>query len=167
MKRMLVQQVLEQRLGDVFDKYREKWFNNGVFQGIDAVTASMTGFASDLQTVGKEFATIWDNLPEDVKAMFNLTGDAMREATQKGIAQASQESVDELNGRATAIQSHTYSIAENMKVLLQTTNQILQSVLNIEGNTDGVSGRMEVMEGDLKEIKDTVSDIALKGIKIK
>jgi hypothetical protein len=167
MKRMLVQKFLEERLGDVFDKYKKQWFTNGQFNGLDSVINSMSGFATDLKNVGTEFSAIWDNLPDSVKDMFTVTADVTREAQEKGIATASQESVDELNGRATTIQSHTYSIAENTKVLLQTTNLILQSVLNIEGNTEGVSGRMEKMEGDLKELKDTVSDIALRGIKIK
>ena len=167
MKRMLVQKFLEERLGDVFDKYKKQWFTNGQFNGLDSVINSMSGFATDLKNVGTEFSAIWDNLPDSVKDMFTVTADVTREAQEKGIATASQESVDELNGRATTIQSHTYSIAENTKLLLQTTNLILQSVLKIEGNTEGVSGRMEKMEGDLKELKDTVSDIALRGIKIK
>ena len=52
-------------------------------------------------------------------------------------------------------------------MLLNTANLILQSVLNIESNTDGLSDRVAGVESSVKEIKDTVNDIALKGIKIK
>lgn len=90
-----------------------------------------------------------------------------REPSQKGIATASQESVDELNGRTTAIQGHTFSISENTKILVTTTNAILKSVLKIERNTDEVPVRLAAMEQSLKTVKDTVNDIALKGIKIK
>ena len=90
-----------------------------------------------------------------------------RSASESGITTASQESVDELNGRMTAVQGHTYNINENTKALLTTTNLILQSVINIDNNTDSISGRMATVESSVKEIKNTVNDIALKGIKIK
>lgn len=93
--------------------------------------------------------------------------DPTREASKKGIATASQESVDELNGRATAIQGHTYSIAENTKQLLSTSNAILKSVLNIESNTDDLPNRMSAIESNTKEMRQTLNDIALKGVKLK
>ena len=166
MKRMLVSKFLEEPLGEIFDKYKAKWFKDGQFVGLDAVIQSMSGFASDLNAVGTDFAKIWENLPENVKSMFEVTADATREASQKGIATASQESVDELNGRATAIQGHTYSIAENTKIILSVVNMILQSVLNIEKHTENMAGRIERIESSVKETKDTVNDFALKGIKM-
>lgn len=92
---------------------------------------------------------------------------ATREASQKGIATASQDSVDELNGRMTAVQGHTYNIAENTRMLLGTANEILKGVVGIERNTGNVHARLTVVEQHLKSVKDTVGDIALKGIKIK
>lgn len=92
---------------------------------------------------------------------------ATREASQKGIATASQDSVDELNGRMTAVQGHTYNIAENTRMLLGTANEILKGVVGIERNTGNVHTRLTVVEQHLKSVKDTVGDIALKGIKIK
>lgn len=167
MKRMLVSKFLEEPLGEIFDKYKAKWFKDGQFVGLDAVIQSMSGFASDLNAVGADFAKIWETLPESVKSMFEVTADATREASQKGIATASQESIDELDGRATAIQGHTYSIAENTKIILSVVNMILQSVLNIEKHAENMAGRIESIENSVKETKDTVNDFALKGIKIK
>ncbi len=166
-KRMLVSKYLEEPLGEIFDKYKNKWFKDGQFMGLDAVIASMSGFANDLNAVGQDFAEIWEALPDSVKNMFNVTEEATREASEKGIATASQESVDELNGRATAIQGHTYSISENTKLLVATASLILQSVLNIEGNTDGLSTRMANVESDVRDMRNTVNDLALKGIRIK
>lgn len=40
------------------------------------------------------------------------------EASQKGVAQASQESVDKLDGVMTVIQGHTYSLDENVRAIL-------------------------------------------------
>ena len=93
--------------------------------------------------------------------------DSEREASSKGIASASQESIDELNGRMTAIQGHTYSLNENTKILVQTTNLILKSVQNIDRHTEELPDRLSSMESNIKSVKDTVNDIALKGIKIK
>ena len=165
MKRMLVQSYLEERLGEVFDKYKEKWFEDGNWVGTDAVIASMSGFASDLQSVGDEFAAIWDALPDAVKNTFTST--AERAATSSGIATASQESVDELNGRMTAVQSHTFSISENTKVLVSNTQAILNAVLSIDTTTQALEERMQTVETYTKSVRDTLNDISLKGVKLK
>ncbi len=165
MQRMLVSKFLEEPLGEIFNKYKEKWFKDGQFVGLDAVINSMSGFAADLNSVGEDFAVIWESLPDSVKNMFTTTA-ASREASQEGIATASQESVDELNGRATAIQGHTYSISENTKQLVATAAGILESVLNIEMHTERISARMEKVEENIRDVKSTVEDIVIKGIKI-
>lgn len=165
-KRMLVSKFLEEPLGEIFNKYKEKWFKDGQFAGLDAVINSMSGFANDLNSVGQDFAVIWDNLPDSIKNMFTVA-DATREASDKGIATASQESVDELNGRATAIQGHTYSINENTKMLVAHSASILESVLNIEAHTEAISRRMENVEDGINDVRDTVNDIVIKGMKIK
>ena len=165
MQRMLVSKFLEEPLGEIFNKYKDKWFKDGQFVGLDAVIESMSGFASDLNSVGEDFAVIWDSLPDSVKNMFT-TADAAREASEEGIATASQESVDELNGRMTAVQGHTYSINENTKLLVATAAGILESVLNIETHTERIAARMEKVEENVRDVKSTVEDIVIKGIKI-
>lgn len=47
---------------------------------------------------------------------------SIREASSKGIAQASQDSVDKLDGVMTNIQGHTYSINENVRAILDSMN---------------------------------------------
>lgn len=167
MKRMLVQQFLEQPLGDIFNKYKQKWFPNGEFQGMDVVVNSMTDFANDLNGTLAIFEEIIGELPDELKQYLQGEVDATREASEKGIATAPQESVDELNGRMTAVQGHTFSISENTQRLVQTAALILNSVLNIESNTEQMEARMRNIEDDLGDVKDTVNDIALKGIKIR
>lgn len=166
-KKLLVQKFLEEPLGEVFDKYKAQWFKDGKFMGLDTVLNSLNDMTNDLNTIGDNWITIWEALPQQIQDMITAASDSTRETSSSGIANASQDSVDELNGRATAIQGHTYSISENTKLLLSTANLILQSVLNIENNTDGLSERVAGVENSVKEIKDTVNDIALKGIKIK
>lgn len=165
MKRMLVSKFLEEPLGEIFDKYKSKWYKDGEFAGIDAIMDSMGGFANDLNAVGSEFQSIWENLPDNVKNMFAPTDEA-REASERGIATASQESVDENNGRLTAIQGHTYLLAENSKILVANSNRVLDHLAGIEDNTKSLS-RLEQIETGVKELKNSIDDIALKGIKIK
>ena len=165
-RRMLIQRFLEEPLGDIFDRYKEKWFKDGNFVGIDEIIASMGGFANDLNAVGQDFQEIWDNLPDSVKNMFTITGDATREASEKGIATASQEDIGDLRGRATAIQGHTYSIMESAKLLVANCSLILMHLAGIETNTKQLA-RLEHIEDDMKAVKTTVNDIALKGLKLK
>lgn len=169
MKRMLVQKFLEEPLGQIFDKYKAQWFDSktGKFAGVDAVISSLSGLESDLTEVGSNWTEIWETLPQSVKDLIGEAGEATREASSKGIAEASQDSVDELNGRMTAVQGHTYSINENTKLLVTNTNLILRSVQNIDRNTEDLPERLSAMQGDIKELRSTVNDIVLKGIKIK
>lgn len=117
-----------------------------------------------------EYKQYAESAQKEIEAIDLVTGyqsDSSREASSKGIATASQESVDELNGRMTAIQGHTYSINESTKTLVQNSGLILRSVQNIDRNTEEMHGRMAAMERDIKSVRDTVGDLALKGIKIK
>lgn len=165
-RRMMIQKYLEPQIGAIFDKYKAKWFPNGNGEGaIDRIIGSADAFAAELNAAGEMFGTMWDTLSQGMKDYFT-PDDETREASQKGIATASQESVDELNGRATAIQGHTYIISENSKILVSTTGQILRCVMNIESETTGLADRMEGMEREMRNVRSTVDDIATKGIKI-
>ena len=166
LKRMLVQKYLEEPLGQIFDRYKAQWFKDGEFLGMQNVIDSLSSLSGDLADTYNVFSQIVGELPDDVKQLL-YGADSEREASEKGIATASQESVDELNGRMTAVQGHTFSIAENTRSLVQTATLILNSVLNIESNTDAMETRMRNIEGNLDDVKDTVNDIALKGIKIR
>ncbi len=131
-----------------------------------ALGAASHAFADAVKVAQEEYKNVAEMFKKDG---FDLTAGstASREASQKGIATASQDSVDELNGRMTAVQGHTFDIAENTRMLLATTNEILKGVVGIERNTGNVHTRLSVVEQHLKSVKDTVGDIALKGIKIK
>ena len=80
-----------------------------------------------------------------------------------GIARASQESVDELNGRATAIQSHTYSIMQSQQQLVQDTAQVLQYLSHIDENTRG----LKVMQQDMASMRKDINTIVTQGISMR
>lgn len=166
MKRMLITKFLEEPLGDIFNKYKEKWFGtDGKFKGIDAVINSMDGFSKDLNDVGAGFAAIWAELPDSIKSFF--PDESEREGQSKGIATASQDSVDENNARLTTIQGHTYTIVQGLQELNRTSNAILERLAGIESNAEEINDKLDTVNGNVKRIHDTVDDIKTQGIRLK
>ena len=158
--------ILASLMSNVYRDELQKLYNKWAELGEDGYTEDEVSYLQNwAKSVSDRMLAERDKMAETF-GWESEDGDT-REASAKGIATASQDSVDELNGRATAIQGHTYSISENTKLLLSTANMILQSVLNIESNTDGMSSRMEAVEGDVREVRNTLNDIALKGVRIR
>lgn len=96
-----------------------------------------------------------------------MSGDAEREAVKRGIATASQESVDENNGRLTAIQGHTFSLVQGVTELNRTSNAILDKVAGIERNTMNANSRLYEIQGELQAVKSSLDTIADRGVRIK
>lgn len=164
-KRMLVSKHLEEPLGDIFDKYKSKWYKDGEFAGIDAIMESMNGFANDLNAVGDEFQTIWDSLPDSIKNLITVTDDA-REASERGIATASQESVDENNGRLTVIQGHTYTMNENVKLIVLLGDKILEAINIIRANTEYCK-RLDNIDKQISSMRNKLDEIGDDGLRVK
>lgn len=164
-KRMLVSKCLEEPLGDIFDKYKSKWYKDGKFAGIDAIMESMNGFANDLNAVGDEFQTIWDSLPDSIKNLITVTDDA-REASERGIATASQESVDENNGRLTVIQGHTYTMNENVKLIVLLGDKILEAINIIRANTEYCK-RLDNIDKQISSMRNKLDEIGDDGLRVK
>lgn len=166
LRRMMIQKLLEEPIGQIFDKYKQRWFGtDGRFKGIDSVIGSMDEFSNDLNAVGSSFKAIMDELPDEIKQYF--TGDEERQASEHGIATASQDSVDENNARLTTIQSHTYTIVQGVAELNATGNQILDKLSGIEDNTAKTAETLDDVKEEIKRVKDAVEDITTKGIKLK
>lgn len=83
-----------------------------------------------------------------------------RSAEAKGITQASQDSVDEMNGRLTTIQSHTFSLVEGQKRLIADSTQVLKHLAGIEVNT----AELKQMRQDISLMRSDISDMATRGI---
>ena len=138
MKQMLVSKFVEERIGDIFDQYKSKWFKDGVFVGIDGVIDSMGNFADDLNKVGEEFQAIWDSLPAETKELLGNAGAARQEATERGFQTMSQDTGDELNGRFTDIQGKITDIRGYVMAQTQSAAKtqsiigLLTSMANIE-----------------------------------
>lgn len=158
----------------------------------DAVTNFYNGIGSDMQNA-ENWLKQWQDEAE--KKGLELWSGGEREASQKGFSSMSQESADELNGRFTAMQGHTYSIneilksefranteivastrnltagiADNMKMLTANSAQMLQHLAGIETNTDklhAIDTNISDMGQAVKSLKSSIDDISLKGIHIR
>lgn len=97
-----------------------------------------------------------------------------REGTQKGIATASQESVDENNARLTTMQGHTYTLMEGQKELITIGNRMLEHLAGIESNTSTTNERLnetnakiDNVDKKISRMSGTLEDINTKGLKLK
>jgi chromosome segregation ATPase len=187
MKQMLVSKFVEERIGDIFDQYKSKWFKDGVFVGIDGVIDSMGNFADDLNKVGEEFQAIWDSLPAETKELLGNAGAARQEATERGFQTMSQDTGDELNGRFTDIQGKItdirgYVMAQTQSIIglltsmanietamyasVQVNNELLRyavmtymEIVEINGNTAAMKVALQGIQEDIAAIKRNTSEL--------
>ena len=108
-------------------------------------------------------------LYQDLMAQLNGMGLGFDSASERtaaahGIATASQESVDELNGRMTAVQGHTFNLSENSNIIRDNIIAINGSVHQIEIHTQHLI-RMDNDIHNLKASFDTI--INSNGIRIR
>ena len=115
--------------------------------------------------------------------------DSTREVSQKGIATASQDSVDENNGRLAVMQGHTYSINENVNRMatgidtiaahtvnlscLTSIDKTMQSILSMRdaslthlSNIDSHTARLEAIENAIVFMKNDINTMLIKGLKL-
>ena len=143
------------------DKMEEFWSDNFISDWerdyLERMAADMTNRLENQYGWADEYFKDEEEEPE-------------REGTQKGIATASQESVDENNARLTTIQGHTYTLMEGQKELITIGNRMLEHLAGIENNTAKIEDTNIKLDGVSKQIgkmSSTLNDIQMKGIKLK
>ncbi len=168
------QMLQELMIGEYFEQYRDRMREaysqenpEDVQKELAAITAEMFNGMKDNIPMWQEMMEKWYAMMEeygfDTDDLKDMQAEAERTSTSKGIAQASQDSVDELNGRATVIQGHTSSIAGDMKTLVSTSAMMLDRLTAIEANT----ARLEAIETGIIRMRTDISDIKLKGLIMK
>lgn len=106
----------------------------------------------------------WDNIVNgalsDREAWEKIVGssgsESSREASKKGIATASQDSVDELNGRFTVIQGHTYEINSSVKAIQSDTAKVaekLSFLTNMDKNMSDMVRGHDIIVSHLSNIE--------------
>lgn len=122
------------------------WFNENYQKNLDAYNQAMEAANKEMKNSG---LAGFENVEE-------------RTGATKGFAQASQDSINELNGRFTAVQGHTFRIAESVEMLRSNSGQALKHLAGIETNTS----KLDNMDITLTQVKSGIDTINLKGVKI-
>lgn len=156
---MYIGPLLEQAQADVEAIWADKTMSHE--QKLAAIAARMAQLGRELNDVEDDVNASLTEIDKSTKKEgFDIFDGADRQGSSKGIAQASQESINELNGRATAIQSHTYAIARSQEQLTRDTAAILRHLAGIEHNT----GELTAMRNDMAAMRSDISTIATRGV---
>lgn len=131
--------------------------NEEFLRGITTITGDLIKGVADVQD---DVNTLYRDVDRMAEEQGINTFDGERTAAAKGIAQASQDSVDELNGRMTAIQSHTSMLVDGQKQLINDSAQALTYLAGIESNT----AELKQMRLDMSAMRKDISDMATRGI---
>lgn len=164
-KKLLIQQFLEKPIAEAINKLKQAATKDGELS-IDEMLANVGLVFDELSKVGKNAGKMQDLYEQITKAIGLDLNDTLT-GQRKGIATASQDSVDELNGRATAIQAHTAMIAQGtarLTTLAQSTFDQLVEVARMvkEGNAS-----RQRIETSTATIATKVRDFETYGIKMK
>ena len=139
------------------------------FKDVNSIEKTvLSNFKETIMSLADGFGKTWEDLSKQFGDMgIDLYGNepesATRTGSSKGIAQASQTSIDELNGRATVIQSHTFSISEDMKFLRNNSSAILNQLIGIKENTD----ELRPIREDISAVREGIEVLTTKGITLK
>lgn len=136
---------------DLFNEL-EKRFNDSFKAGGDqSITDDLIWFDKIYKGNLDKYKEAMDQAKAELEGQgYDAWSSDTRTGTSKGIAAASQDSVDELNGRATAIQGYTFNIQENTAALVRHSASMLEHLSGIRDNT----ARLEAIEKIARDIRD-------------
>jgi molybdopterin converting factor small subunit len=163
----LMQQAVLASLKLETDQKVQSWYD-------EFAKFSQAGLTADeIAQLQKDFNDAMQSTATDAANLQKITGvsltdtAAARTGTAKGIATASQASVDENNGLLTNMEGHTYTIVNDFKAMISISNQMLANLIGINSNTASMDGRLSSIEVDMGSIKQGINDINTKGIILK
>ena len=195
-EKMMQDAIIESMMTETYDKRLKDWYKNfGEAMSDGEITTD------EQEELNNEYNSIVNDATDERNALADAMGwegeeGSDREASAKGIATASQDSVDENNGRLTAIQGHTYNISEKIteiagymagfgNITNSTSNHTVEAeektapdyvsilvksnenILNCLYDIKGDTSHLVQMQRDMSELKDSIDNINLKGITIK
>lgn len=167
MKRMLIKQLLEKPMARLIGNLQAKAFKDGRFDEA-GLMAGMAEFRNGMYNMKAQA----DQMVEAMKANTDIfrqdaAAGAGRSAAAKGIATASQDSVNELNGRMTAVQGHTYAIMEGTKVLQAVCGGILEGVRDVGRLSESIDRRLGRVEEDVARVRRATELVHTDGVRVK
>lgn len=114
--------IFQSLLANKYKEQIQRLYDSWAEYGKDGITSDEAQALRNMQqNLTNSLLAERDKLMQD----FGWQSDSTREASQKGIATASQDSVDENNGRLAVMQGHTYSINENVNRMANGIDSLL------------------------------------------
>nr|DAY26081.1 MAG TPA: tail tape measure protein [Caudoviricetes sp.] len=162
-KAQLTEQLLKKPILDAFDKYKQRFKDVGFDPS--KIRELIPDLAKDFKQIGDRYVPAYTEALNTLKKQMGDvlgTGEGAREASKKGIATASQESVDENNGLLRSMQGLTAEIQADVHRLRSIAGEQLLRLAGIESNTSHLIGMRE----DLRSMQQSLSDIQTRGVKI-
>ena len=164
-KKLLIQQFLEKPIAEAINKLKQAATKDGVLD-MDALIASIGTLFDDFQKIGADAGKLQEAY-DKIMQTIGKDMDDMLSGDRKGIATASQDSVDELNGRATAIQSHTAMIAQGTARLTSLAQSTFDQLVEVGRMVKEGNATRQRIETSTATIATKVRDFETYGIKMK
>lgn len=164
-KKLLIQQFLEKPIAEAINKLKQAATKDGVLD-MDALIASIGTLFDDFQKIGADAGKLQEAY-DKIMQTIGMDMDDMLSGQRKGIATASQDSVDELNGRATAIQTHTAMIAQGTARLTSLAQSTFDQLVEVARMVKEGNATRQRIETSTATIATKVRDFETYGIKMK
>lgn len=164
-KKLLIQQFLEKPIAEAINKLKQAATKDGELS-IDEMLANVGLVFDELNKVGEDAGKIQGIYEQIIKAIGRDLDDTLT-GQRKGIATASQDSIDELNGRATAIQTHTAMIAQGTARLTSLAQSTFDQLVEVGRMVKEGNATRQRIETSTATIATKVRDFETYGIKMK
>lgn len=164
-KKLLIQQFLEKPIQEAINKLKQAVTADGELN-MDEMYASLGAIYDDLAKIGDNAGKIQEVYEGIIKGLGIDLEDTLT-GQRKGIAAASQDSIDELNGRATAIQTHTAMIAQGTARLTTLAQSTFDQLVEVGRMVKEGNATRQRIETSTATIATKVRDFDTYGIKMK
>lgn len=180
--------IFQSLLANKYKEQIQRLYDSWAEYGKDGITSDEAQALRNMQqNLTNSLLAERDKLMKD----FGWQSDSTREASQKGIATASQDSVDENNGRLAVMQGHTYSINENVNRMANGIDSLLnyassglslttdiertakaiesqsRDALNHLANIDSYTSNLVEMREYMYAVKNGIDTLNTKGLTLK
>lgn len=171
---IIEQLVFAQYFQGLFDELEERMKSSFDEGGDGSITDDIQWLAENYGTQLAGYEEAMRQAKEELAAAgYDAWSSDTRTSSAKGVAQASQDTVDELNGRFTVIQGHTYSISEDTRTLAAGSAVMLQRLAGIEQyasqlrRLEAVEASLSGLASDAATMRTALADIRDKGVKMR
>ena len=164
-RKLLIQQFLEKPVKEAINKLKQAATKDGELS-IDEMLANVGLVFDELHKVGEDAGKMQDFYEQIIKAIGLDLNDTLT-GQRKGIAATSQDSIDELNGRATAIQTLTAMIAQGTALLTTLAQSTFDQLVEVARMVKEGNATRQRIETTTATIATKVRDFETYGIKMK